>query len=69
MTPGEYLELERKSEIRSEYITGRMVAMPRSNLRHSVIVGNLLGWISTQLRPRDSQVLGFFRVKVCATDL
>jgi len=27
MTPGEYLELERKSEIRSEYIAGRMFAM------------------------------------------
>jgi Uma2 family endonuclease len=56
MTPHEYLELERKSEIRSEYIAGRMVAMSRSSLRHSLISGNLFGEISLQLRKRNVEV-------------
>ncbi len=40
VTPGEYLEQERKSEIRSEYIAGRIFAMSDATWRHNVIAGN-----------------------------
>ena len=70
MTPSEYLELERKSEFRSEYIAGRMVAMSGSSLRHSLIGGNLLGEISSQMRGRDGEVYGKgLRVKVSLTGM
>jgi len=70
MKPHEYLELERKSEIRSEYIAGRMVERSRSSLRHSLISGNLFGEISSQLRKRNVEVYAMaMRVKVTATGM
>jgi Uma2 family endonuclease len=70
MTPGEYLELERKSEIRSEYIAGRMIAMSRSSLRHSLIAGNLLDEVSSQMRGRDGEAYAKgLRVKVSLTGM
>ena len=52
MTPGEYLDFERKSEIRSEYIAGRMFAMSGASLRHGLIAGNLFRELSSQMRGR-----------------
>jgi Uma2 family endonuclease len=52
LTPGEYLELERKSAFRSEYIAGRMYAMSGASRRHSLITGNLYRELSTQLLGR-----------------
>jgi Uma2 family endonuclease len=70
MTPAEYLELERKSEIRSVYIAGRMVAMSGASRRHSLISGNLFGVISSQMRGRDGEVYAKgLRVKVKATGM
>ena len=70
MTPGEYLELERKSEIRSEYIAGQMVVMSGSSRRHSLISGNLFGEVSSQMRGRDGEVHAKgMRVKVSPTGL
>jgi Uma2 family endonuclease len=70
LTPGEYLELERKSEIRSEYIAGRMYAMSGASLRHALIAGNLHGEIWSQLRGKDCKVvMNDLRVKVAPTGL
>jgi Uma2 family endonuclease len=70
LTPGEYLALERKADIRSEYIAGRMVEMPRTNRWHSLISGNLHGEIWTQMRGRNCEVhMNDMRVKVSPTGL
>jgi len=70
MTPGEYLEIERKSEIRSEYIAGRMFAMSGASLRHGLIAGNLFREISSQMRGRACQAhMNDLRVKVSPTGM
>ncbi|HXA19193.1 MAG TPA: Uma2 family endonuclease [Thermoanaerobaculia bacterium] len=70
VTPGEYLELERKSETRNEYIAGRMFARSVSNHRHNLIVGNLLGLLSSQMRGRACEAFAVaMRVKVSATGM
>jgi Uma2 family endonuclease len=70
LTPAEYLELERKAEIKSEYINGQMFAMSGASLRHSVIAGNFFREISSQLRDRNcTAVMNDLRVKVSPTGL
>lgn len=68
MTPAEYLELERKSETRSEYLNGRMFERAPSSRRHSLIAGNLGAEISQQLRgkPGEAHIVSM-RVKVAST--
>lgn len=56
LTPEEYLALERAAETKSEYTDGEMVAMPRVNLWHSLILVNLIGEIHGQLRQRSGDV-------------
>lgn len=70
LTPSEYLAIERKSQTRSEYIPRRMVALPRSGRRHSLINGNLFREISSQLRGRagEAHAIGL-RIKVSATEM
>ena len=41
VTEGQYLEIERKSGIRSEYIAGRIYAMSGASVRHNLIAGNV----------------------------
>lgn len=70
LTPAEYLEFERKSEIRSEYIAGRIFAMSGASRRHSLIAGNLHGEIWSRLRGRDCEVhMNDLRVKVSPTGM
>jgi Uma2 family endonuclease len=70
LTPEEYLAIERKAEIRSEYIQGRMYAMSGASLRHSALVGNILGGIWTQTRGKGCHVHATdLRVKVTPTGL
>jgi len=65
ITPAEYLQLERKSEIRSEYIGGRMFAMSGASRRHSLIVGNVYRELSSQMRDRSCEAhMIDMRVKV-----
>ena len=65
LTPGEYLALERKAGIRSEYIAGRMFAMSGASRRHSLIAGNFHGEIWSRLRGRECEVhMNDMRVKV-----
>jgi Uma2 family endonuclease len=70
ITPSEYLDLERKAELRNEYVDGRMREMPRTNILHSLIGGNLLGELHSQLRRRACEVFASaFRVKVTSTGM
>jgi len=70
LTPGEYLEIERKSEIRSEYIAGRMYAMSGASRRHALIAGNLHGEIWSQLRGGACEAyMNDLRVKVSPTGM
>jgi Uma2 family endonuclease len=57
ITADQYLELERFSEIRHEFLDGLVFAMAGENARHSTICFNLTGAIGTQIRNRP--YLGF----------
>ncbi len=70
VTPGEYLALERKADIRSEFIEGRMFAMSGATRRHSLIAGNFYREISSQMRDRTCEAhMNDMRVKVSPTGL
>src|SRR5215475_2147969 len=70
ITPKEYLELERKAEIKSEYLDGEMFAMSGVTLEHSSIVVNLITELNNQFIDRPCQVHGpDLRVKVSPTGL
>jgi Uma2 family endonuclease len=68
--PDEYLALERKSQIRSEYIDGDMVAMSGGSRRHNLIVTNTVSELRTQLKGHPCEVYSSdMRVKVSQTGL
>jgi Uma2 family endonuclease len=70
LTPGEYLELERKSEFRNEYIAGRIFAMSGASRRHGLIAGNLFRELSSQMRGRTCEAhMNDLRVKVSPTSM
>ena len=65
LTPAEYLAIERKAEIRSEYIAGRMYVMSGGSREHSTIAMNLGREISGQLLGRSCDAYGSdMRVKI-----
>jgi Uma2 family endonuclease len=55
-TPEQYLALERKADLRSEYFDGVIPAIPRANRWYSLIVGNLFSKIGDQLEGRPGEV-------------
>jgi len=57
-TPEEYLEYERKSEIRHEYIDGEIYEMAGANKRHNRISVNVVRLLDNQLLERDCNVYG-----------
>jgi Uma2 family endonuclease len=61
IAPEEYLEIERKTETKSEYYNGEMFAMGGATEQHVTIVSNIVYELSRQLRNREC--------KVYATDL
>ncbi len=70
LTPEAYLDIERKSEIRSEYIAGRMFAMSGASERHALIAINLQGEIWSQMKGRPCKVYpSDMRVKVSPTGM
>jgi Uma2 family endonuclease len=70
ISPEEYLVIERRAETKSEYRDGEMVSMPRQNYRHSLIVANLLGELSQQLKHRPDEVYpSTLRIHALATGL
>ena len=70
LTAAEYLDIERKAEIKSEYIAGRMYAMSGVSRQHSLIAGNLHSAFHDQLRSRNCEVhMADVRVKVSPTGM
>ena len=49
-TPEEYLELERQSNYKSEYLEGQIYAMSGGSPMHSLIAANITGELRTQLK-------------------
>jgi Uma2 family endonuclease len=65
LTEAEYLEIERRSEVKHELVDGRMVAMAGASLAHVLLVTNLVGALGDQLKPREHTVCGSnLRVKI-----
>jgi len=56
ITPEQYLEIERTSEFRSEYIAGEVVAMPVPSKAHGQILTNISAELWTVLRGKPCEV-------------
>lgn len=70
LTPGEYLEFERKSEERHEYFDGEIFAMSGAKRNHNVIVWNIGGELRQKLKDRNCEAYpADMRVFVPATGL
>jgi Uma2 family endonuclease len=70
LTPEEYLAVERKSEYKSEYIDGEMVAMTGASRRHNLIAFNITLEIGRQLKGRPCEgYTSDMRVRVPSTRL
>jgi Uma2 family endonuclease len=70
ITPQEYLELERKAKIKSEYLDGEMLAMSGVTREHSTIQVNIITELNIQFTDRPCEVHGpELRVKVSETGL
>ncbi len=65
MTPEEYLEFERTSEIRHEYVDGEIFAMAGASLNHNRVNGNIFNEIKNQLKKSPCDAFASdMRVKV-----
>jgi Uma2 family endonuclease len=70
ITPEEYLELERRSEIKHEYLDGEMFAMPGVTRKHNLITLNIAADLNAQFLDRPCEVYGIdLRAKVRSTGL
>jgi Uma2 family endonuclease len=56
MTVDEYLESEKCSSVRHEYVDGELLAMAGEKIRHNVIVGNILVALKSTLEARGCDV-------------
>jgi Uma2 family endonuclease len=69
LTPEEYLEIDRKAEIRSEYLDGEMFAMSGAGARHGDIVVNIALGLRTRLRGRCRVSANDLRVRISENGL
>ena len=70
LSPDEYLALERKASVRSEYLDGDMVAISGGSREHNLIVTNVVGELRLQLKNRPCEIYASdMRVKVSETGL
>ena len=53
LTPEEYLEFERKTEIKHEYLKGEIFTISGANRKHNLINANLNGLIWQHLKNKD----------------
>ncbi len=68
-SPEEYLYLERKSTFKSEYLSGKILAMSGASRAHNFITLDIATEINIQLRDRDCEVFsGDMRVKERQSD-
>lgn len=56
-TPEEYISLERKATIKSEYLSGEIIAMSGANLAHNFIRLDIATEINIQLKDREYEVV------------
>lgn len=56
LTPEQYLEIERKAEVKSEYFNGEMFAMAGAREARNLIVANAVGELRQQFRSRPCRV-------------
>lgn len=54
-TEGEYLAFERASNVRHEYLAGRLYAMAGATREHHLITGNVAGELRAQLKGRPCE--------------
>lgn len=52
LTPEQYLEIERRADVKSEYLSGQMFQMAGGSPDHALITGNLIGELRAQLKGR-----------------
>ena len=70
MTSADYLTLERKAEIKSEYLNGRIYAMSGASRNHNRITVNLTRRLANQLNGGPCELfVNDMRVKVSPTGL
>jgi Uma2 family endonuclease len=70
ITTAEYLAIERRADVKSEYFNGEMFAMTGASRRHNVIAGNTYRRIHEQLDGRPCEIyMSDMRVKVNSTGL
>lgn len=68
MTPEEYLEFERQSETKHEYLNGEIFAMSGASERHNLIVGSTYASLYAQTRKRPCNIyMSDMRVRVKGT--
>ena len=69
-TPEEYLALERQAQYKSEYYAGEIFAMAGASRWHNLIVANVIGELSLQLKGRPCTTYpSDMRVKISPTGL
>ena len=56
ITPEEYLALDRKAQIKSEYNAGQIISFAGASKKHNIIVANLIAGIHRQLINRPCNV-------------
>jgi Uma2 family endonuclease len=56
LTPEEYLVIERAAEYKSEYYNGEMFAMAGASRWHTLIVGNIIGAMRSQIRGKGCRI-------------
>lgn len=57
ISPEEYLELDRKSEARNEYLKGEVFATTGASLKHNLITVNIITELRQQLKQTDCKIL------------
>ncbi len=68
LTFDEYLEIERKADVKSEYFAGEMFLMSGGNQAHSILASNAIRILGNQLLKRDCIVYtSDMRVKIDKT--
>lgn len=55
-SPEKYFTLEKKSEVRHEYVEGEVFAMVRTSVAHNLIKGNLIAGLRPGVRQRGCRI-------------
>ncbi len=70
VTPEQYLEQERKTDVRSEYFRGEVFPMEAAKLNHALVVANIIGELRSEAGKQNCLTLASsLRVAVTPTGL